>query len=64
MFSNINSIGYFVYIKSLLRNQRSGGIVSKMLLSKFPRSTIHPMECKRTSAIVVGAIAGGAGEGL
>jgi hypothetical protein len=53
-----------VYIKSLLRNQRSGGIVSKMLLSKFPRSTIHPMECKRTSAIVVGAIAGGAGEGL
>jgi len=53
-----------VYIKSLLRNQRSGGIVSKMLLPKFPTSTIHPMECKRTSAIVVGAIAGGTGKGL
>jgi len=53
-----------VYIKSLLRNQRSGGIVSKRFCLNSLSRLEHPTKCKRTSAIVVGAIAGGTGEGL
>jgi hypothetical protein len=57
VFKHPNSVGHFVYIKSLLRNHGVSCIISKHFCMNSLSRLEHPYEMQKHSAIVVGAIA-------